>query len=199
MTNFSFAQEEKTENRDKPQFGFKLGTNFSNVYDTEGEQFNTDPKFGLVFGAFMSIPFGDLIGVQPEVLYSQKGFKATGIILGEPYEFILTTTYIDIPLLFAVKPAEVITIVAGPQFSYLIKERYSFTIASSSIEQEQEFENDNLRKNMLCFTGGLTINLDKIVIGTRAGWDIQKNTGDGTSTTPRYKNVWYQATIGYRF
>ena len=27
---------------------------------------------------------------------------------------------------------------------------------------------------------------------------IQNNNGDGTSATPRYKNVWYQATIGLR-
>jgi hypothetical protein len=33
----------------------------------------------------------------------------------------------------------------------------------------------------------------------RGSWDLKNNNGDGTSTTPRYKNVWYQATVGYRF
>ena len=67
------------------------------------------------------------------------------------------------------------------------------------MEQETEFENDNLRKNTLCFKGGVDINLKNIVLSARAGWDILKNNGSEASTTPRYKNVWYQATIGYRF
>ena len=29
--------------------------------------------------------------------------------------------------------------------------------------------------------------------------DIQNNNGDGTSTTPRYKNVWFQGTLGFKF
>jgi hypothetical protein len=37
------------------------------------------------------------------------------------------------------------------------------------------------------------------VLSARSGWDVQRNNGDGTSSIPRYKNVWFQATIGYRF
>jgi len=132
-------------------------------------------------------------------LISQKGFKATGRILGGTYSFTRTTTYLDIPLLFSIKPSEFITLQVGPQYSYLLKQNDVFTNASTSIEQEQEFVNDNIRKNTLCFTGGADINLKHVVLGARAGWDILNNNGDGSSTTPRYKNVWYQATIGYRF
>ena len=32
----------------------------------------------------------------------------------------------------------------------------------------------------------------------KAGWDVQNNHGDDTSTTPTYRNAWYQATIGFR-
>jgi hypothetical protein len=100
-------------------FGVKGGLNLSNVYDTQGEQFDADAKFGFVAGAFMSIPLGKVIGVQPEILISQKGFQATGFLLGAPYSFTRTTTYIDVPLLFAIKPFELLTLLAGPQYSYL--------------------------------------------------------------------------------
>jgi len=30
------------------------------------------------------------------------------------------------------------------------------------------------------------------------GWDLMKNNGDGTKTTPRYKNVWAQVSVGFR-
>ncbi|MDP1745579.1 MAG: porin family protein [Bacteroidota bacterium] len=197
MANFSSAQE--TDLRERLLFGLKAGVNYSNVYDTQGEEFQADPKLGLAAGAFIAIPIGKYLGIQPEVLYSQKGFKATGRILGGNYEFTRTTNFIDVPLLVSFKPSEFLTLLAGPQYSYLIKQSDVFANSSTSILQEQEFENDNIRKNILCLTGGVDLTLKHIVLGARVGWDIQNNNGDGTSSTPRYKNVWYQATVGYRF
>ena len=199
MVNMANAQTDNTDFSEKLTFGVKVGTNLSNVYDSKGEKFNADPKFGLATGVFVGIPIGKFLGIQPELLFSQKGFKATGSILGSAYAFTRTTNYIDLPLLFAVKPVSYLTILAGPQFSYLMKQKDEFDNAIVSAKQEQEFTNDNIRKNTLCFTGGVDFNLNNLVIGVRAGWDFQQNNGDGTSTTPRYKNVWYQATIGYRF
>ncbi len=191
--------ENRTDYRSKFMFGLKAGANYSNVYDSQGEEFQADAKFGGVGGVFVAIPIGKYLGVQPEILYSQKGFKATGRLLGNTYEFTRTTSYVDIPLMFAFKPSEFITILAGPQYSYLVKQKDVFANGSTSIEQETEFVNENARKNILCFIGGADITMKHIVLGARVGWDLQTNIGDGTSITPRYKNVWYQATIGYRF
>jgi hypothetical protein len=52
------------------------------VYDSQGEEFDADSKFGLAAGAFLQIPFGKYLGIQPEVLFSQKGFKRTGRMFG---------------------------------------------------------------------------------------------------------------------
>jgi hypothetical protein len=184
---------------DRLQIGIKAGTNYSNVYDVNGNQFAADSKFGFVAGAFLSIPIVKYLGLQPEVLFSQKGFKATGSILGSNYEFTRTTNYIDIPLLIALKPIGWMTILAGPQYSYLMKQTNVFTNAILSNTQEQEFNNNNIRKNTLCFLGGLDFISNRFILGTRVGWDIQDNNGDGTSSNPKYKNVWYQATLGLRF
>ena len=150
-------------------------------------------------GAFASIPIGTYIGIQPEFLYSQKGFQGSGNILGLPYKLTRTTTFIDVPILVQLKPSSFFTIVAGPQYSYLVKQKDVFENGITTIEQENEFENDNLRKNIFCFTGGFDVNVSQLVVGARAGWDIQNNNGDGSSTTPRYKNMWYQVTLGFRF
>lgn len=179
--------------------GLKVGTNYSNVYDSKGEDFEADAKFGLAAGAFVSIPFGRYLGIQPEVLFSQKGFKGTGTMFGSSYDLIRTTNYIDIPLLVALKPISSITLLAGPQFSFLMKQTDKFSNASSNLQRETEFNNDNIRKNTLCFIGGFDLNFDHTVIGLRAGWDLSNNNGNGTSSTPRYKNVWGQLTLGYRF
>jgi hypothetical protein len=193
------AQDNQTDFRTRVLFGLKAGLNYSNVYDSHGEEFRTQPKTGLAAGAFLAIPIGKYFGLQPEALLSQKGFKATGRILGGTYNLTRTSTYLDFPLLFALKPSEFITLLGGPQFSYLVKQTDSFANTTTSIEQETAFENDNVRKNTLCLTGGLDITLKHVVLGARVGWDVQNNNGNGTSSTPRYKNAWYQATIGYRF
>jgi len=195
----SFAQKSNADFREKISFGIKAGVNLSNVYDSEGEQFNADPKLGLAAGIFVALPLGKYFGVQPEILFSQKGYKGTGSLLGSSYSYSYTSNYIDVPLLFAFKPVSLITILAGPQYSFLVKDTYTFNSALINLEQENEFENDNIRKNTLSFLGGVDINLNRFVIGTRVGWDLQANKGDGTSETPRFKNVWYQATIAFRF
>jgi len=193
------AASSGTDNREKLFLGVKGGVNLSNVYDSEGENFVADSKFGFAVGGFISVPIGRYFGIQPEVLFSQKGFKSSGTYLGSTYTMTRTTNYIDIPLLVAFKPVESVSLLFGPQFSYLMKQTDDFTGGTISSTQEQDFTNDNIRKNTFCLTGGADFNLDHFVIGLRAGWDVKNNNGDGTSTTPRYKNMWYQATIGYRF
>ena len=188
-----------SDSRDNIHIGIKAGANYSNIYDSEGEKYDADGKFGFAGGAFLSIPLGKLIGVQPEVLFSQKGFKATSSILGSDVRLTRTTNYIDIPIFLAIKPSRMLTLLVGPQYSYLMKQKDEFTNPITNVEVTQDFETDNIRKNTFCLVGGLDINLSNLVIGARIGMDLKNNNGDGTSTTPRYKNVWGQATLGLRF
>jgi hypothetical protein len=192
------AQENITDVRDRVLFGAKAGLNYSNVYDSQGEGFQANPKVGLAAGVFLALPIGRFIGIQPEALISQKGFSSTGSLLGGNYSMTRTTTYLDIPLLFALKPSEFITLVAGPQYSFLMHQTDAFNNGVTSVLQEQTFENENPRKNILGVTGGIDLTIKHVVLGARAGWDVLNNNGDGTTSTPRYKNVWYQATIGFR-
>ncbi len=196
---YAYGQDNSSDSRESMQLGIKIGANYSNVYDEKGDEFYADPKFGFVAGVFLSIPIGKYLGFQPEVLFSQKGYKSTGSLLGLDYGYTRTTNYLDIPLLVQLKPTDFITLLAGPQFSYLMKQKDVFDSDILNSTQEQEFENDNIRKNVLCFLGGVDFNLDPLILGLRAGWDIQDNNGDGTTTTPRYKNVWYQVTFGFQF
>ncbi len=194
------VKAQSDDNRNELGIGIKAGINNSNVWDEQKEDFNADSKIGFVGGAFLSIPLGRIIGFQPELLISQKGFQGFGHLLGTPYSFSRTTTYLAVPLLLQVKPSKFITVVGGPQFSYLLHQKDVYTFGANSVEQEEEFRNENIRKNIMGFTLGADVNLTSaIVISGRVGWDFQNNNGDGTSTTPRYKNQWLQLTLGYKF
>lgn len=199
LTNGNAQSTTTNDKRQALSFGLKVGANYSNVYDSENEDFVADSKIGFAGGVFVAIPLGKFVGIQPEVMYSQKGFKSSGTYFGSTYEMTRTTEFIDVPVLLAVKPIEQITLLFGPQFSYLMKQKDEFTGGNISSTQQQEFDNDDITKNIMGLTGGADINLNNLVLGVRAGWDIKTNEGDGNSSTPRYKNMWYQATVGYRF
>jgi hypothetical protein len=201
ITTAIWGQEEtkRTDARNKMHLGIKAGINNSNVYDEDGEKFNAEPKYGFAGGAFLSIPVGKFLGVQPGILLSQKGFHATGELLEEKYDLKRTTTFLDVPLLVEFKPLNVLTIAGGPQYSYLLNQTDVLKSGSSTAIQEEEFKNDNIRKNILSGVVGFDLNLGRFVFSGRYNFDLQQNNGNGASETPRYKNIWLQGTIGVRF
>lgn len=184
--------------RDQVGFGLKAGINSSNLYDTKSENFTHDPKLGLAFGGFLSIPLGKVIGFQPELMYSQKGYKGSGNILVADYDYTRKTDYIDVPLQLQIKPAPFLTLLVGPQYSFLISKGIDFDAGSISVNQQNDIENNDIRKNTLGAVAGLDLNFSRVVLSGRFAWDLQHNDGDGTSTSPRYKNVVIQATLGVR-
>ena len=169
------------------------------MYDITGQDFTADYKFGFAGGIFVEIPLGSYLGIQPEILYSQKGYESNGNILGASFKITHTADYIDIPILLQIKPSDFLTVVIGPQYSYQVSTKNKFESSLLTVQQQQDFDNINIRKNILGVTGGLDFNIQHLVIGTRAGWDLVHNNGDGTSTSPRYRNMWYQLTLGFRF
>lgn len=98
--------------------GVKGGINIADI-DTNIEDLPDvlDSKTGFVGGGFVTLGLGSLFAVQPELLYSQKGFKAEEGMLSAQ----LGTNYIEIPVLLKaqfrlamLRPA----IYAGPVASF---------------------------------------------------------------------------------
>ncbi|MFT3793278.1 porin family protein [Flavobacterium sp.] len=187
------------DNRDQFGFGIRAGLNISNVYDEEGEDFIADSKTGFYGGAFVSVPLGTIIGIQPEVIYSQKGFKATGTFLGGSYDFERTTSYLDIPLQLSIKPIPQLTFLVGPQFSYLLETKDDFNEGTITLVQEEEITDDNYKKGVIGAVVGVETNWKGLFVSARGGWDITKTDTDGDSTSPRYKNQVIQFGLGYTF
>lgn len=195
----NLSAQNDNDTRNLLHVGVKAGMNISNIYDSQNEEYQADPKIGFVGGIFVSIPILDkIIGIQPELLFSQKGFSASGTVLGANVNFTRTTNYLDIPIFLAFKPIEYVTLLVGPQYSYLMKQKDVFENPISDIILESEFENENIRKNTFSLATGADINFRNFVFAARIGWDLYNNNGNGTSSTPRYKNVWGGLTLGIR-
>lgn len=197
-TTWCNAQNNAPDQRETVMIGLKAGINDANVYSTRGDNFQATSRIGFAGGGFIVIPITHLIGIQPEVLYSQKGYNGNGSILGSSYNVTHTTNFLDIPIFLAIKPSSSFTFLLGPQYSYLLSQKDVFTSGSLTNTQETTFHNSNARKNILCFVAGFDVNYQHIVFSARVGWDVQNNNGDGSSSNPQYKNEWLQATIGLR-
>lgn len=187
------------DTRENPKVGVKVGGNLSNVWDENQGDFEANSKLGFMAGVSASIPIGPYLGVQPSVLFSQKGFKDQGSFLGSSYSFTRTTNYLDVPVLLEFKPTPYLTIVGGPQYSYLMSREDHFTSGSLSGTDFDRYENNNIRKNTLGALFGFDVNVNQWVFSPRAGWDLQSNNGDGSSSSLRYKNQWVQLGVGYYF
>ena len=72
ITSIGLTQDAVVDNREEVTFALKAGLNFSNVYNTQSEDFRADGKFGFAGGAALTIPISKFLGIQPEVLVSQN-------------------------------------------------------------------------------------------------------------------------------
>jgi len=97
--------------------GIKGGMNMANV--TGSDVNNTDSYMGIAAGAYATIGLLPNIAIQPELLYSQKGFQTSGEILGYTYEQKSHINYMEIPVLAKISFGAIIKpyVLAGPYFA----------------------------------------------------------------------------------
>jgi len=93
-------------------FGIKAGANFTSLSDATG----FSDKTGFVFGVFAGAKFGESVGIQADLLYSQQGatFNRKDIDLN----------YLNIPVVLKYYLTESINVQGGPQFGFVVNDNY---------------------------------------------------------------------------
>lgn len=110
------------------RFGLKAGANIATIgigaEKWAAERDNKNWRIGFNTGAFMRASLSRRLFVQPELLYSLKGYgiKAT------PYNPDGTNSlhYVTVPLLAGFTLSDRFSLVAGPEFGYLISARSKY-------------------------------------------------------------------------
>lgn len=155
------------------RFGVRAGANLSNLAGNLQNQDTYNNKFGFVGGVLANFGFGSesFISIQPEVLYSQKGFKNkpneyNATIGGFGYtlkrEGNVNFNYLDVPVLVKINAGGFI-IEAGPQYSYLLNASNKTTTTRTSqpngtpqvSEATNQTDVSNLRRNELGYVAGI--------------------------------------------
>lgn len=92
--------------------GIKAGANFANITDASG----LSNKTGFVVGAFAGVKFGDKIGIQGDLLYSQQGAEFDG---GS-----IDLNYVNVPVVLKYYVTENFNLQAGPQFGFVVDDNF---------------------------------------------------------------------------
>ena len=216
IVNGAFSQDVK--------FGIKAGANFSSLSPFEASDMGIILKiydkdgmsFGYHGGVFANISFGDLLGFQPEFLFSMQGGKMKmGKFFNEfddddynygSIKFSYQFGYISLPLLLEIKPVDKLGILVGPQIGYNI-------ISSATAEYEgqkgtisgSEFDED-IYMGMQKFDAGIAMGLQysttkNLHIGARyyLGLIDGYNESYEGLTMKGFKNSVIQVSLGFSF
>jgi hypothetical protein len=178
------------------KLGVAGGLDVSNIVKTDDPNFTTNYKTGFNAGATLEIPVVKYFIIEPEVLYAQKGYKAQTTY----GNFSQTTNFIDVPLLAKLKLSDDFGILVGPQFSFLTSTTNVYDNGfSTTVQKQYNDDADNLHKSLVAGVVGFSFDLSKSVdFHARYSIDLQKNNGNGTSTTPEYRNQVFEFGLGFK-
>lgn len=175
------------------RLGVKAGASLTNVTNTGDGAAN---KFGFNGGVVANFGINDMFSIQPEVLYSNKGFKLKNASNNER----LALNYIDVPVLVKVATgATGLFFELGPQVGFRTAAEYKDSNASISF-------NDAIKSVDFGYAAGLGFQVESgPMIGLRynGGFtSIAKSNGSlfGLPTTGGDgKNSAFQLYVGYMF
>ncbi|NVO31400.1 porin family protein [Hymenobacter lapidiphilus] len=189
------------------RLGLKGGANLSNLSGDLVNKDGYDYKVGFHGGLMLNVGLVDdgFLSLQPEVLYSQKGYKydsnqAFGAFRREGD---VTYNYIDVPVLLKVKAGNLF-FEAGPQYSYLLKVKDESTRSlGGTVIARTESEKDlkNVNRNEFGYVAGLGFQSDSgIMLGVRyngALTDFAKNDTYNNGELTNARNQVFQVSLGY--
>lgn len=183
------------------KIGIKGGLNLSNIIKTGDNNFSTEFKPGINAGLVLEVPIVKTFSFAPELMFSQKGYKTSGSsLIGGPYDYSVTTNFIDIPILAKFNATDKFSIVLGPQVSFLTSTTEKFTQGSTSYQNTIREENDRLKKSIAGGVAGFGVVLsNQLDFHARYALDFQKTNEDGTRETPLYKNQVVQFGLAFKF
>ena len=152
------------------RFGLRAGANYANLSGNLKNENTFNNKIGFLGGAMVNIGITDdsFFSIQPEILYSQKGFENkpaefTGVLgAKQKREGNVNFNYLDVPVLLKINAGGFV-VEAGPQYSYLLSandETRTTTTpalggAPSASESQSKRDVSGLNRNELGYVAGV--------------------------------------------
>ena len=150
------------------RLGLRAGANYSNLTGNIQNQDTYNNKIGFLGGVMLNVPLIDdgFLSLQPEVLYSQKGFENkpteyTSILGTQKREGSVNYNYLDVPVLLKIR-ASGLVFEAGPQYSYLLSANNQTKTTTSVVggtpttsESQNKTDVSGFNRNELGYVAGV--------------------------------------------
>jgi len=178
LTTTAYAQEF--------HLGAKAGANLGKL---DGVAYSQGFNLGYQLGGFVEYDFNDKWGLQGEVLFSQTNTKfrdSYQSVWDEKFEKKKTLNYVSVPLLFKYNPNGLISLHAGPQFSFLANKNDSTWENGKKLFKDTDFS----------LVAGAEVNLGPLFAYGRYVWGFSdiNNALKEKATTQQI-----QVGVGVRF
>ncbi|OXA70461.1 hypothetical protein B0A67_15710 [Flavobacterium aquidurense] len=150
--------------------GAKAGANMNKL---DGQAFDDGFEFGYQLGGFVYFNLTDFIGLQGEVLFNQTNTKLSNDyrdVFDNVFKKDKTLNYVSVPVLLRLNSEGLITIVTGPQFSFLANTDHSVSQNGKKLFKNTDFS----------FVAGAEVNIRPLTLYARYVWGFSdvSNFGD---------------------
>lgn len=178
----------------------------NDVVDLSNGFVTTKSKTGISIGGYVNIPVTDKISFEPGLQYAQKGYTMQGDLKVDALKFLgvnasakVEAHYIDIPLVLKAELAKGLSIYAGPQVSYLVKNNLHLNagILGISLYNDRLDITDNFNRVDMGLAGGIGYKFDN-GFNIKAGYDYGLSKLDKNDNFKAYNRV-VKISVGFSF
>ncbi len=197
------------------KYGLKGGFNGATFSGTDSD--GSEYKAGFAAGGFLNFGISDLISIQPELLYSQKGASVDNFQGANGSTFKSTLGYLDVPIMLRLTAGDDGKgpfFELGPQGSFVLHNRDFTQTGDDDTRSTKNTSTDDLNKVVVGYVAGIGYQITSgLSLGIRYTGDISQVYKDGASRTypvkagsnplsgnnPNVRNSVFQFQVGYAF
>ena len=200
LDGYSQEQQTSTESSLTPKLGIKGGVSFTNLFIEDVD--NESMKVGGHVGLFAKIPMTEGVSFMPELLYFNKGTKATynNSIQGKG-EYRFNLNYIESPATFAFNIVENFSLHAGAYVAYLASANVK-NLQDGTIQNAETLDADDFNRWDYGLVGGAAFDIDHFTIGARYNYGLAEVGKSGSlagDLTKDAKNSAFSIFLGFAF
>ena len=197
LTVLAMAVQQSFAQDNAPTFGVKVGLNLANFsWDLTEGTFETDSAIKFGVGGIMLYPLSEVLDLQVELMYLQKGAKLDeieGFKIDAKYKF----AYLSVPVMGRYKLGSGDTspyIAAGPEFGFLLSADVEFA-------GEEDDVKDEIKSIEIGFNVGAGVSMD---MGTMPAFaEVRYSLGlsniDDSTSDVSIKTTGIQLFVGVMF
>lgn len=188
---------------DEDGFKFRIGIRGGANYSTKSDVANINPKSIIGYHGGLIFNLGtEAFSVQPEVLYSQMGFKSENNNLGVPASSTSTFSTITVPLLLKAGfgPENLKVFVnAGGYGSYVLNANAKIKIGANTVNEKIDYEDARIEYGAVGGVGvGIGLGAAKLLIEGRYFYGLGNNSKSIPGVDKSYfRNI--QGSVGLLF